>query len=87
MCSSDLMVAAASGYLFDISKTSVTVEAVIEKTALNYSSMQQDIVRQRQTEIDAISGFIVRQADKFGLDVPQNRQLQQQILQLQQKPV
>ena len=81
------MVAAASGYPLDASKTSVTVEAVIEKTALNYSSMQQDIVRQRQTEIDAITGFIVRQANKFGLDVPQNRQLQQQILQLQQKPV
>lgn len=77
-------VAAASGYPLDICKTSETVKAVIEKTALNYSSMQQDIVRQRQTEIDAISGFIVRQAEKFGLDAPQNRQLQQQILQLQQ---
>lgn len=78
-------VATASGYPLDIAATNDTVRSVMEKTAQNYSSMQQDIYRKRQTEIDAISGFIVRQANKLGLNVPENMQLQQQILQLQQR--
>jgi len=44
-------------------------------TAVNRSSMGQDVDNHRQTEIDAINGFIVREAHRLGLDVPVNRTL------------
>ena len=48
---------------------------VAEATAANRSSMGQDVDNKRQTEIAAINGFIVREADRLGLDVPVNRTL------------
>ena len=37
------------------------------------SSMLRDIELNRLTEMDALNGYVVRQAEKFGLDVPLNR--------------
>lgn len=48
------------------------VEAVCEATANNISSMLQDVLRKKKTEIDAINGVIVRQADQLGIPVPVN---------------
>lgn len=48
------------------------VEAVCEATAANISSMLQDILRKRQTEIDFINGVIVRQGQELGIPVPVN---------------
>jgi 2-dehydropantoate 2-reductase len=45
---------------------------VAEATALNRSSMGQDVDNQRQTEIAAINGFIVREAKRLGLKAPVN---------------
>ncbi|AOM41162.1 2-dehydropantoate 2-reductase [Xenorhabdus hominickii] len=45
---------------------------VIEQTAENYSSMLQDIRAQRHTEIDYITGFLLRRARIHGLSLPQN---------------
>jgi 2-dehydropantoate 2-reductase len=45
---------------------------VAEATALNRSSMGQDVDGLRQTEIAAINGFIVREAKKLGLSAPVN---------------
>jgi len=45
---------------------------VAEATALNRSSMGQDVDNRRQTEIAAINGFIVREAKRFGLAAPVN---------------
>ncbi|MEE8541889.1 MAG: 2-dehydropantoate 2-reductase [Desulfobacterales bacterium] len=44
-------------------------------TAVNRSSMGQDIDNRRQTEIDAINGFIVREARRLGLEAPVNQTL------------
>jgi len=44
-------------------------------TAVNRSSMGQDVDNRRQTEIDAINGFIVREARRLGLKAPVNRTL------------
>lgn len=49
--------------------------AVCRDTAANYSSMVQDVRRQRRTEIEAINGMIVRQAEASGVTVPVNRAL------------
>jgi 2-dehydropantoate 2-reductase len=48
---------------------------VAEATAANRSSMGQDVDNKRQTEIAAINGFIVREAERLGLEVPVNRTL------------
>jgi len=43
------------------------VEAVCEATATNVSSMLQDVLKKRRTEIDFINGVIVRQAQELGI--------------------
>jgi len=48
------------------------VEAVCEATATNISSMLQDVLRNKRTEIDFINGVIVRQAQELGIPVPVN---------------
>jgi len=48
------------------------VEAVCEATAANVSSMLQDVLRKRRTEIDFINGVIVRQGQELGIPVPVN---------------
>ena len=52
-----------------------TVEAVVEKTGLNRSSMLQDFDRGSMTEIDFINSAIVREAEKYNIDVPVNRSI------------
>lgn len=49
--------------------------AVCRDTATNYSSMVQDVRQQRPTEIEAINGMIVHQAEACGVAVPVNRAL------------
>ncbi|MEK6728177.1 MAG: 2-dehydropantoate 2-reductase [Candidatus Omnitrophota bacterium] len=48
------------------------VEAVCEATSGNVSSMLQDILRKKRTEIDFINGVIVRQAQELGISAPVN---------------
>lgn len=48
---------------------------VISATANNYSSMAQDIKYGRTTEIDFISGYLLKQAKLLGIDVIENEAL------------
>lgn len=48
------------------------VEAVCEATATNVSSMLQDVLKKKRTEIDFINGVIVRQGQESGIPVPVN---------------
>jgi 2-dehydropantoate 2-reductase len=48
---------------------------VAQATSANRSSMGQDADHRRPTEIAAINGFVVREADRMGLAVPVNRTL------------
>jgi 2-dehydropantoate 2-reductase len=48
------------------------VESVCEATADNISSMLQDVLRKRRTEVDFINGVIVRQGQEMGIPVPAN---------------
>ncbi|TBR16901.1 2-dehydropantoate 2-reductase, partial [bacterium] len=48
------------------------VEAVCEATSTNTSSMLQDVMRKKRTEIDFINGVIVRQGQELGIPVPVN---------------
>ncbi|MFH0918193.1 MAG: 2-dehydropantoate 2-reductase, partial [Candidatus Omnitrophota bacterium] len=49
------------------------VEAVCEGTQENLSSMLQDVLRKKRTEVDFINGVIVRLGQELGIDVPANR--------------
>ncbi len=48
---------------------------VAEATSANRSSMGQDVDNKRQTEISAINGAVVREAQKLGINVPVNQTL------------
>ena len=48
------------------------VEAVCQATSTNVSSMLQDIMNSKRTEIDSINGAITRQAQGLGIPVPVN---------------
>jgi len=48
---------------------------VIRATAENRSSMGQDVDNRRLTEIEAINGAVVREAERQGIEVPVNRTL------------
>lgn len=60
---------------------------VARDTAQNYSSMYQDIHKNRPTEIDFINGFVVQTAGKLGINVPSNAAVYQAILQKQAEPM
>jgi len=51
------------------------VEAVCEATAGNTSSMLQDVLNRKRTEIDFINGVIVRQGKSAGIPTPVNATL------------
>jgi len=51
------------------------VEAVCEGTSSNISSMLQDVLRNKRTEIDFINGVIVRLGQELGIAVPTNKLL------------
>lgn len=54
-------------------------EQVAGRTAANRSSMLQDLARGAPTEIEAITGEVVRQAQALGLAVPHNQMLLEQM--------
>jgi 2-dehydropantoate 2-reductase len=51
------------------------VYSVAEKTSGNTSSMLQDMLKGRITEIDSINGYIIRRARKHKIEVPVNEAL------------
>lgn len=55
------------------------VEDTARRTALNFSSMLQDVQRGTLTEIDAICGAVTRAGGKAGIPTPVNRTLWQLI--------
>ena len=58
------------------------VEEVIRNTASNHSSMLQDCRAGRTTEIDYITGQLLRVADLHGIAAPCNRSLLEQVKRL-----
>jgi 2-dehydropantoate 2-reductase len=65
-------VAAARGISLPYSDPAAAAENVAHRTAQNRSSMLQDVLRGAPTEIDAISGAIVREAEKCSVPAPIN---------------
>lgn len=65
-------VAKASGVTFDERNMVKKVMEVAYKTSENKSSMLQDILNKRKTEIDTINGAIVKEGEKHLVDAPVN---------------
>ncbi len=70
-----VQVATREGQHLELEETLAKVEASMQQTARNTSSMLQDIHAGRQTEIDWINGAIVERGARHGLAVPRHRQL------------
>lgn len=68
-------VAKAQGVVLNFDMLIEKVNQVISLTAKNHSSMYQDIVHRRLTEIDQINGFVVQCAKTYSLDTPVNSRL------------
>lgn len=54
-------------------------QEVIQRTAQNYSSMYQDVVAGRASEIDYITGYLLEAARRHGIDTPVNDTLHARI--------
>ena len=68
-------VAAALGLALTYPDPVAAVEAVALRTAVNHSSMLQDVLRSAPTEIDAICGAIAAIGEQRGVPTPVNRTL------------
>lgn len=68
-------VAAAQGIPLPFNDPQRMVEEVVRQTASNLSSMLQDILRGAPTELDAITGQVIRLGEQVGIPVPVHRQL------------
>jgi 2-dehydropantoate 2-reductase len=77
-------VAATEGYKFGYSLVERT-EEVCRETADNISSMLQDVRAGKRTEIDAISGEILRRAQLASLPTPRTRVVWQIVKGLEQR--
>lgn len=73
----DECAAAAEKEGLDLDKSEVLkfVCSVARKTSMNTSSMLQDVLKRKKTEIDSINGYVIRLAKKHGIGVPVNETL------------
>lgn len=77
-----ISVANQLGFAFRLSDSLTTAYQVMANTAKNRCSMLQDIEQQRQTEIDALCGYIIKKAQQLQLATPVNQRYFNKIKQL-----
>jgi 2-dehydropantoate 2-reductase len=77
-------VAIAKGIPIENDPYQATV-AVCKATARNISSMRQDVLKKRPTEIDAINGAVVKEALRFKIETPVNDSLVGRIKEIENK--
>jgi 2-dehydropantoate 2-reductase len=68
-------VARSEGVSLEEETAQDALRRVAEATAENTSSMQQDVLAGRRTEVDAINGYVERRGRANGIDVPVNATL------------
>ncbi|WP_068547364.1 ketopantoate reductase family protein [Thalassotalea crassostreae] len=72
-------VANAEGNVFKLNTLLSTVREVICNTARNSSSMRQDVLNNRTTEIEFINGYVIKKGLMYDIPTPENEKLYQQI--------
>ena len=70
-----LAVARAAGARLDAEEILRRTRLIARRTAANRASMLQDLDRHRRTEIEAITGAVLREAERHDIDAPLNRVL------------
>ncbi|MFE8069482.1 2-dehydropantoate 2-reductase [Marinobacteraceae bacterium S3BR75-40.1] len=75
LCGEIAAIMTANGYPREPQALEARIREVATATAANRSSMLQDYQARRATEIDYINGFLVREANRLGLDAPINQAL------------
>ena len=70
LCKEAVAVAAADGADFDEQTIIAEVEAVCNRAKGSYTSIYADIKNGRRTEVDTISGSVVKAGNDFGVPVP-----------------
>jgi 2-dehydropantoate 2-reductase len=70
-----LSVAKEEGYFFSKISVLESILSVASRTFMNTSSMLQDLLNRKQTEIESINGYVIRLADKHDIPVPINKTL------------
>ncbi len=65
----------ALGIILPYNDPVIAVESVCKTTAGNVSSMLQDLLNHRRTEIDAINGAIIEKGKELNIDTPINKVL------------
>lgn len=66
-------IANAEGHAFDAGETIAYIRKSLELAGTSLASMRQDVIAGRPTEIEVITGAVLRAADRHGIDVPVNR--------------
>ena len=82
LCEEIMRVSAAAGFAGVTAELPGQVMAVIRATADNRSSMLQDVLAGRPTEIEYITGHLLRVARQHGVAVPHNEAVYRSILTL-----
>jgi 2-dehydropantoate 2-reductase len=75
LCREVREIACAAGMAAAVADLHQIVTQVISSTATNRSSMLQDVLAGRPTEIDYINGYLVKIADAQHLEASMNRRL------------
>jgi len=83
ICAEFTATANAYGFSFCEKQVHERVMAVAKATGENYSSMHQDIVNKRPSEIGAINGYLVERAKQKGIATPANTLLTQQVKEIE----
>ena len=63
-------VANADGYPFSVDDVTAEIKAHLERSKGGYTSIYADIKAGRKSEVDTISGAVVKAAERLGVDVP-----------------
>ncbi len=83
LCSEIASVCTAAGFVDLAAHLHQRVQSVARATAQNRSSMLQDILAGRRTEISYITGYLLQTAERLGVAAPLNRALMDSVLALE----
>lgn len=82
LCEEISAIARAEGQGAAVADLPARVDRVLQGTAANRSSMLQDVMAGRATEIDYLNGYLVEVAERQGMKATHNRKLLQAVSQL-----
>lgn len=75
LCTEISAIGIAAGQAQAVADLRTQVMAVVDATANNRSSMLQDVLAGRATEIDYLTGYLLTQGRQFGIAAPRNAEL------------